>query len=608
MDLVDDNTGFDDILMLIRRTCLDHNVNLNIPYRSQDPTILQQIKDEVLASVPFLRGFEDGWPITLYLKKELKPHNSYHANHVNEGQQRAHKHKRGKTTAGHIISGKGLRSKRIVIRSAMKNRAREVVSPPPQDIPDMSPPPSQSSDIAPLPTDATRSELQPQEVIDHLLSFSLPLADAERITALFDSLGIKDVQYLRVLAQMRSRDTWLDELRVNSKLSEIQVRVIREMLERVGTQEGASNVSDKNRNMVFSVSLVSPFLADEQVQVPSFIPQRLYDAGDGEVTLQTQMGLLDEIDTFVDTLDVIREVWREHDIDIQVPYKWQDPEVMRSIKQEVINRLPYLRSDYKDAWPVTFYLKRALKNHLPLNLKPAPIPSDPDGPYKFHGQLPSPRGDRRAPARVAHHNDTPGFYRMRSLSPIQPDNLLPLRKQWSRRERPSRAETPSRHSSPSSDSSSSSWSGSSDSSPSPPGSPPPRPQRTPSSSSSSAGTGSSRTLTEHPEPHATCPGPPVFDFGRRESHLSKSPPTMLSPEPILDLLLSFAVPPADAQRIVRLLASFGITDVRYLRMLARMRTSDGWLRGLRASGRLSEIEVLVLREMMARAGLSSVEY
>ncbi len=66
-----------------------------------------------------------------------------------------------------------------------------------------------------------------------LSTFGLPAQDVERLALLFASMGIADLVYLRVLARMHSRDGWLRELREKGAVTEIQMRVLREMLESI---------------------------------------------------------------------------------------------------------------------------------------------------------------------------------------------------------------------------------------------------------------------------------------------------------------------------------------------------------------------------------------
>ena len=79
------------------------------------------------------------------------------------------------------------------------------------------------------------------------------------------------------------------------------------------------------------------------------------------------------------------------------------------------------------------------------------------------------------------------------------------------------------------------------------------------------------------------------------SRAVSSPPDS---QPVLCLLLSFRLPQDDAERIARVFASYGIVDVAYLRVLAGLPSREHWLAELRAKGDLSEIQMLVVRDML----------
>lgn len=67
-----------------------------------------------------------------------------------------------------------------------------------------------------------------------LLVRGLPLADAQRISLLFEALGITDETYLRVFARLdTSRKAWLSAMREKGELSEIQAWVVVDMLDAV---------------------------------------------------------------------------------------------------------------------------------------------------------------------------------------------------------------------------------------------------------------------------------------------------------------------------------------------------------------------------------------
>lgn len=57
---------------------------------------------------------------------------------------------------------------------------------------------------------------------------------------LFASFGISDLAYLKIFARMHSRDGWLSELRQKGDISEIQMRVLRELLDQVAKEELSS--------------------------------------------------------------------------------------------------------------------------------------------------------------------------------------------------------------------------------------------------------------------------------------------------------------------------------------------------------------------------------
>ncbi|KAI0794327.1 hypothetical protein C8Q74DRAFT_570058 [Fomes fomentarius] len=130
---------------------------------------------------------------------------------------------------------------------------------------------------------------------------------------------------------------------------------------------------------------------------PNRIPERVHDAGDSVISLQSEMGLADEPERFRDILCLIREVWREYGIDSQVPYNSQKPKVMHAVEATVVKRMPALRLQYEGAWPVRFYLKRALKDHGSQSR----IRAHDEAPYIYPGKQPQNLGRRRLPMRAA---------------------------------------------------------------------------------------------------------------------------------------------------------------------------------------------------------------
>lgn len=72
----------------------------------------------------------------------------------------------------------------------------------------------------------------PPDIVTRLTASALPRADAEHLAGVLASLGVTNAAYLRVFGKMRTRDAWLEELRVVGRLTEIQARVVRELVER----------------------------------------------------------------------------------------------------------------------------------------------------------------------------------------------------------------------------------------------------------------------------------------------------------------------------------------------------------------------------------------
>ncbi len=71
----------------------------------------------------------------------------------------------------------------------------------------------------------------PRSIMDMLVSGGIPRKDAPHLTRLLASFGIASSEYLGALARMHSRDVWLLELLGQKKVSEIQMRILRDILD-----------------------------------------------------------------------------------------------------------------------------------------------------------------------------------------------------------------------------------------------------------------------------------------------------------------------------------------------------------------------------------------
>ncbi|KAH9851948.1 hypothetical protein C2E23DRAFT_215198 [Lenzites betulinus] len=77
----------------------------------------------------------------------------------------------------------------------------------------------------------------PAAVRDMLLAYALPRADADRIALLLAGKGIASVAYLRVFAGLGSREAWLLEMCEAGLLSEVQSRVVCDMLDAISQDD-----------------------------------------------------------------------------------------------------------------------------------------------------------------------------------------------------------------------------------------------------------------------------------------------------------------------------------------------------------------------------------
>ncbi|KAI0718055.1 hypothetical protein C8T65DRAFT_100532 [Cerioporus squamosus] len=238
-----------EILRVIRKSCTSYGVVLNLAYRRQNPTVLRAVIQDVLAKVPVLREYEDGWPIESYLARELKSHRPNPAKRRNLGLRDVTERHRSKTP---FITSHGKQTKcsrrprwprtatsvakpnwrvtRVPSRSESPSTVARDESDverqlgPAPSIRMITPPPS----IEPMPSTPSYSE----PIFNILLSALVPPADGQRLAELLASKGIKDLAYMRVLARMSTRDSWLEELVREGKITEIQMRVLQEILER----------------------------------------------------------------------------------------------------------------------------------------------------------------------------------------------------------------------------------------------------------------------------------------------------------------------------------------------------------------------------------------
>ncbi|PIL24849.1 hypothetical protein GSI_12735 [Ganoderma sinense ZZ0214-1] len=211
-----------------------------------------------LREYPILGQYEHGWPITTYLKLDLRLRRrskklsgeTSHSKPIpvqeivvdsQDNQDSELSPSRSSHTPGPITRVADRASVRVTVTGTpQKTKSTPVVLASPGSAPEKAPialrekmrnRASQStslksetssrrdcvSTMCDSVTVQTASSVRPSTaVLGWIVSFDIPPADAQRITKLFASLGITDLAYLRAFARMESRDAWLREMRENA--------------------------------------------------------------------------------------------------------------------------------------------------------------------------------------------------------------------------------------------------------------------------------------------------------------------------------------------------------------------------------------------------------
>ncbi|TFK86505.1 hypothetical protein K466DRAFT_149110 [Polyporus arcularius HHB13444] len=219
---------------------------MNLAYRRQNAAVLLAVTQELLDNLPVLREYQDGWPIEFYLARELKSHRSRPAGprYLRLRPERRRSQTPYITKYGrHTACSRITRTRRT--KTFLARPVKRVTRPPSRSespstidrdesdverqlrpapaIYMMTPPPSPDSEPSPS------SYSQP--IFDTLVAALVPPTDGQRLTELLASKGITNLAYMRVLARMSTRDSWLEELVLEEKITEIQMRVLQEILE-----------------------------------------------------------------------------------------------------------------------------------------------------------------------------------------------------------------------------------------------------------------------------------------------------------------------------------------------------------------------------------------
>ncbi|KAI0718038.1 hypothetical protein C8T65DRAFT_737559 [Cerioporus squamosus] len=234
--------------------------------------------------IPKLKVYQDGWPVLFYLKVTMHDHSSFApCNCVkwkepvadeNCSRLLVQKHQKtfkqpgtpGITPGPLLVAGHGVPLKRstgiLQMQQAPHHDATHgashegdviIISDSEDSVTKNTSPTTtasflslRSSSQATLcgsgPTSSVSSSLHHvtqslRSILDMLVSGGIPSADAHILARLLASFRIATGEYLRALAQMQSHDVWLLELRAQKKVSEIQMRILHDILNGLAASE-----------------------------------------------------------------------------------------------------------------------------------------------------------------------------------------------------------------------------------------------------------------------------------------------------------------------------------------------------------------------------------
>ncbi|KAH9851949.1 hypothetical protein C2E23DRAFT_828355 [Lenzites betulinus] len=286
MEMEDQMPEFMYLMRLIRSTAKAFT-NINLPYSMQGWEVLRRIKKEVLNRAPVFYNYEHEWPIMAYLRLAMKTRRYEEASTRSSSSASTRNIPRitsrsATWTEDHRIED----SDKDVIYLDMADhptdaltallgdpaarahsKARSSVEfglPPSLSTSSQRTSNSEVPSRPDLSLSVTRSTTKSSDVLPHsgtsrptrtashgtdtiaarLRAFSLPHSDIKTIRRVLRSLGVHNVRYLRVLGRMKTRNTWLKQLRTEGRLTEIQVRVSVVKLRRSGNVWRARGIEE----------------------------------------------------------------------------------------------------------------------------------------------------------------------------------------------------------------------------------------------------------------------------------------------------------------------------------------------------------------------------
>ncbi|TBU21225.1 hypothetical protein BD311DRAFT_783028 [Dichomitus squalens] len=213
---------------------------------------MQRIKAKTVKNFSILNGYEDGWPVTAYLKTQLLRGDRITTTEGRLVEEHDNDKQPDNVANCHLVGGLGHQKSVPVVKAGplpdppstksplhLRKKQFSLNGARHEAVPVAGKSAAASGDRVPQHSrDGTNADPRSatEEVLGWLVAFNVPPADAQWIEEMLAGFGVNDSTYLQGFARMASRDEWLRELRDSGELTEIQMRMIRDMLEYVARQ------------------------------------------------------------------------------------------------------------------------------------------------------------------------------------------------------------------------------------------------------------------------------------------------------------------------------------------------------------------------------------
>ncbi|KAI0730895.1 hypothetical protein C8Q76DRAFT_341915 [Earliella scabrosa] len=250
MGLEDDHGRLDEMTAYTREAAAEHFDMRPSTYKDQSPAVLKTVKEQVMTQCAGMHRYQDGWPITRYIRIYLKNHHVKKDIKSTSRQRSVRGSKAGsrasavhKPASKHTRPGPGRHSvgfnlkHEAVVPPNSVQREEAPVYPREDSLSTLTSLPSTyrdgHRDLSPeVPLDVPDAKPS-SSVADFVANLKIPARDVKNIETLLHDMGIEDREYLAAFAMMETRDPWLMEMQKERQLTAIQMRLLQEGLDKL---------------------------------------------------------------------------------------------------------------------------------------------------------------------------------------------------------------------------------------------------------------------------------------------------------------------------------------------------------------------------------------